>query len=187
MPPLDRYRGFALLAYFLLGGLGVVVAWGLELSPFSVEPWIPFPPPMGPLFSVLLGATLALGAVAATRLLVARWGWARALHDELRPAVHGVRTPTLAALALASALGEELFFRGLLLQVLGVVGSSVLFGILHQVRGRARWVWAVWAFVMGLAFAVVFKLTGSLVGPVLAHFLVNLVNLRYLRDHKLAV
>jgi membrane protease YdiL (CAAX protease family) len=136
-------------------------------------------------FSALLGATLAMAAIAATRLLVARWEWARDLHAELRPAVHGVGDATIVMLALASAVGEELFFRGLLVPLAGVVLSSVIFGVLHQVRGRSRWAWAGWAFVMGLGFAAIFRMTGSLVGAVLAHFVVNLVNLRFLRDVKL--
>jgi membrane protease YdiL (CAAX protease family) len=36
---------------------------------------------------------------------------------------------------------------------------------------------------MGLAFASLYKLTGSLAGPILAHVTVNAVNLRYLRDN----
>jgi membrane protease YdiL (CAAX protease family) len=186
---LERWRGIALLAYFLLGTLGVAVAMALDLNPIALAPgeaWVAFPPGYGQLFSALLGATLALAAVAATRMLVARWEWARALHAELRPAVHGVDEATLGLLALASALGEELFFRGLLVQVAGVVLSSLAFGVLHQVRGRARWAWAGWACIMGFGFAAIFKMTGSLGGAILAHFAVNWVNLRFLRDARVS-
>ena len=86
-------------------------------------------------------------------------------------------------MALASGVGEELFFRGCLTPLVGVFLSSAAFGVLHQVRGRARWAWAGWATVMGLAFATIYELTGHLVGPILAHVTINLVNLRYLRDH----
>jgi hypothetical protein len=182
---LERWRDHALLAYFLLGALGVALALALDMNPLATGAWLAFPPGAGPVFSALLGATLALAAIAATRMLVARREWARALHAELRPSVHGVADGTLALLALASAAGEELFFRGLLTPLLGVVLSSLAFGVLHQVRGRARWAWAIWAFVMGLGFAAIFRMTGSLVGSVLAHFVVNLVNLRFLRDVRL--
>jgi hypothetical protein len=180
---LERWRGLALLAYFLLGALGVAVTMALDSSPVATEPWIAFPPGYGQLFSALLGATLAMAAVAATRLVVGRWEWARALHGELRPAVHGVGDGTIVLLAVASGVGEELFFRGLLVQVVGIVISSLAFGLLHQVRGKARWAWAVWAFVMGLGFSAIFKMTGSLLGAILAHVAVNWVNLRFLRDH----
>jgi membrane protease YdiL (CAAX protease family) len=39
-----------------------------------------------------------------------------------------------------------------------------------------------WATVMGLAFGLVFRVTGSLVGPMIAHVAINAVNLRLLRD-----
>jgi membrane protease YdiL (CAAX protease family) len=40
-----------------------------------------------------------------------------------------------------------------------------------------------WATATGLLFALVFRATGSLVGPVVAHAAINAVNLRYLRDN----
>jgi hypothetical protein len=36
---------------------------------------------------------------------------------------------------------------------------------------------------MGALFGLVFAATGSLVGPLVAHFAINHVNLRFLRDH----
>jgi hypothetical protein len=86
-------------------------------------------------------------------------------------------------MAIASGLGEELFFRGWLTPYVGVLASAVAFGAVHQVRGRARWAWAAWAAVMGLAFGSIYRLTGNLAGPIVAHVTVNALNLRYLRDH----
>ena len=53
--------------------------------------------------------------------------------------------------------------------------------IAHGVDG-INWV-GVWATVMGLAFGALFQLTGSLMGPIAAHALINGVNLTYLRAH----
>jgi membrane protease YdiL (CAAX protease family) len=97
--------------------------------------------------------------------------------------VHGAGEASLLAVAVASAAGEELLFRGLLVQVVGVVASSVVFGALHQVRGTARWGWMAWATAMGLLFGALFAATGSLVGPLVAHAGINHVNLRFLRDN----
>jgi membrane protease YdiL (CAAX protease family) len=36
---------------------------------------------------------------------------------------------------------------------------------------------------MGLLFALVFALTGNLVGPIAAHMAINAANLRFVRDH----
>ncbi len=167
-------------------GLLLVVALGLAAlrgeSPFITTPSLPLGGAALVAASLALGAALAVLTVVATRWLVRRVVWARRLHETLRPAVKDASTGQLLGMAVMSGLGEELFFRGLLVPALGVVASSLLFGVLHQVPGRARFVWAGWATVMGLAFAAIFRLTGSLAGPVLAHVAINAVNLVFLRD-----
>jgi membrane protease YdiL (CAAX protease family) len=89
----------------------------------------------------------------------------------------------IVALASASSLGEELFFRGWLQPLVGVVAQAAIFGAAHQVRGPGRWVWIGWAAAVGLAFGAVFELTGSLAGPLLAHAVINAHGLAFLRDH----
>jgi membrane protease YdiL (CAAX protease family) len=129
-----------------------------------------------------MGGLLAGATVLASRILARRTAWTRALHEALRPAVRTADGLTIACMALSSGVGEELLFRGLLVPILGVCGSSLAFGLLHQVRGPARWVWAGWACVMGALFALVFTITGSIAGAVLAHVAINAANLRYVRD-----
>jgi membrane protease YdiL (CAAX protease family) len=104
------------------------------------------------------------------------------LHADLRPAVRDAGDGTILVLGLASGIAEELFFRGLLAPALGLVVSSVAFGGLHQLRGRVGWIWASWACVMGLLFGSLFLATGSLLGPIVAHASINVMNLRFLRD-----
>ena len=96
--------------------------------------------------------------------------------------VHEASTAAIVGMAVASGVAEELFFRGTLLPWIGVVPSAIVFGLVHQVRGPARWLWVGWATVMGLLLGALYRATGDLVGPVLAHVLVNLFNLLYLRD-----
>jgi membrane protease YdiL (CAAX protease family) len=54
---------------------------------------------------------------------------------------------------------------------------------LHQLPGPSRWIWVSWAFLVGLALGALFELTGSLLGPLAAHALVNGVNLSFLKNH----
>jgi membrane protease YdiL (CAAX protease family) len=173
----------ALASYVAMATVASGIAVVLGRSPLACDGWLGAEGEASWLLS--LGAGVALGAitVAATRVLMRRAPWARALHVALRPAVHGASDGAIAALAVTSALGEELLFRGVLVPLVGVVVSSVLFGLLHQVRGPARWAWMAWATVMGTAFATVFALTGSLAGPVVAHAAINHANLRFLRDN----
>jgi membrane protease YdiL (CAAX protease family) len=74
-------------------------------------------------------------------------------------------------------------FRALLQPWLGLVPQAVIFGLVHQVPGKSRWVWVAWATVMGLALGAIFAGTGSLVGPLIAHAVINGFNLQYLKSH----
>jgi membrane protease YdiL (CAAX protease family) len=172
-----------LAAYLGIGGAAAAVSTALGRDPLSCEGWLGMTGVAGALVSLGLGVCVGALTIAGTRRMVRRVGWARALHVALRPAVRGSGDGWLLAVAVASALGEELLFRGLLVPMVGVVLSSLLFGALHQVRGEARWGWAAWAAGMGLLFATVFAATGSLVGPIAGHLAINAANLRFLRDN----
>ena len=92
-------------------------------------------------------------------------------------------TSSIGLVAVLSSLGEELLFRGLLQPGVGLVAQALLFGAAHQMPGPSRWVWVAWATVTGLLLGAMFQLTGSLLGPICAHALVNGINLSYLRAH----
>jgi CAAX protease family protein len=171
-----------LFVYLFVGAAAALVALAFGVDPLVTEPWLGTTGVSGALLSVGVGTLVAAATVAATRAMLHRAEWARALHADLRPAVRDADGVTLALFALASGVGEELLFRGLGVQVLGIVLSSLAFGALHRVRGRARWPYLVWATLMGLAFGVLFRMTGSLAGPIVAHVAVNAANLRLLRD-----
>jgi membrane protease YdiL (CAAX protease family) len=186
-------RGFSIatvagrigVGYALLGTLAVALALALrEGVPWVYnDPWRSFAPLEAQAVSAALGLGLALVVVLGTRVTVARYPWAKRLHIELRPIAHGLVVWQIAVIAGFSSLGEELLFRGLLQPWIGVLPTAVVFGLCHQIPGQARWVWVCWATAVGLAFGAIFAFTGSLLGPLLAHALINAINLSYLRDH----
>ena len=95
------------------------------------------------------------------------------------------RVDGIIVLAGASSIGEEIFFRGALLPVIGLVGSSAIFALLH-IGPKARHLpWTASSFVVGLLFGAMFQWTGDLTGPVVAHFLVNFLNLRHVAQVEL--
>ena len=148
------------------------------------EPWIELSPVLAHLYSLLLGLTLGLMAVAATLLLVRRTVWAKTLHEELRPLATGLPTSGVIALAVFSALGEEMLFRSVLQPATNLWIQALVFGLAHQLPGKARFTWALWATIMGLLFGALFQATGSLLGPIVAHATINGMNLRFLQSHK---
>ena len=85
-------------------------------------------------------------------------------------------------LAVASAIGEEIFFRGALMPAIGLWASSAIFALLH-IGPKVRFLpWTLSSFVAGVVFGQLFLWTGDLSGPVVAHFSVNALNLRYLSN-----
>jgi uncharacterized protein len=178
-------QGPAPLALAVYGALTIItvgIAFVRGRSPLETEGWLDLPEWAGHLASVVGSIIVAVVTVRATRTFVDRWGWAKTLHADLRPTIRDAGDMTLLVLGISSGVAEELFFRGLLAPVLGLFLSSIAFGALHRLRGRTGWIWASWAGVMGLIFGALFLATGSLVGPIVAHASINVLNLRFLRD-----
>jgi uncharacterized protein len=183
----DRERGLAArlsVAYVAMAALGGgLAAKFVDGGPWSVpEPWLELPSLVAASASASAGVALAFALVVSSRYAMARATWAGELAEALSPIASRLSDRGILAVALLSSLGEELLFRALLMPLLGVLGSSLLFGLIHQVRGPARWVWVAWATGAGLGFAALLQAFGSIVGPVVAHALVNAANLSFLRS-----
>jgi membrane protease YdiL (CAAX protease family) len=124
----------------------------------------------------------------ATQRAMARTRWGRALSRALLDSVLDLRPAQVPVLALAAAVGEELFFRGALLQALeGGFGfpvaaglSSVAFGLVHVPNHRGLRSWPLAAMVLGLAFAALTHFTGEVLSAIAAHAVLNHENLRWL-------
>jgi uncharacterized protein len=178
--------GRASVAYSLIAIAALALAHGFERGSLFVYqgPWLPLVGVEAHAFSTVLGCTFAAAIVVGTRVLVKNADWAKNLHRDLRPMTVGLDGTGIVIIAALSALAEELVFRGLLLPWLGVLPQALIFGVVHaQLSGPSRWVWVAWASVVGLALGAMFALTGSLLGPLLAHALINGLNLGYLKSH----
>jgi membrane protease YdiL (CAAX protease family) len=135
--------------------------------------------------SPFVGVAFGLGVVFLSRLAVHRMEWARVLHREFHAVVHELSAREILVLAVASSAGEELFFRGALLPVVGLLPSSALFAALH-VRPQLRFLpWTAMSFIIGLAMGLMFIQLGDLGAPIAAHFTINLLNLNYIAKHEL--
>ncbi|MEO8275181.1 MAG: CPBP family intramembrane glutamic endopeptidase [Thermoanaerobaculia bacterium] len=125
------------------------------------------------------GVGLATGA-----LLLAFW-WllrryvtaARALEQELARLLAPLTLAEALSLALMSAVAEELFFRGALQGALGFLPTALIFALLHSGPGKSFRTWTLFALVGGLILGTLVALRGPLGGAILAHLVVNGVNL----------
>jgi membrane protease YdiL (CAAX protease family) len=132
----------------------------------------------------------AAGALAGLAIVLLS-GWltrATSAGDRLARALArlvGRRTTSeCALLALASGIGEEAFFRGAMQPALGLAATSVVFALAHFAPRRDLLAWTPFSLAAGLALGGLFEATGNLVAPVVAHVVVNAVNLRLLsRDY----
>ncbi|HTV25662.1 MAG TPA: CPBP family intramembrane glutamic endopeptidase [Polyangiaceae bacterium] len=186
-------------AYALMGGVALALIWArgtplLHPSPTpgmqALAPALESPAldaSSAHLWSLSGGLIFGLFVVALSRLTVQRFDWARRLHLELRPFARGLDATGIVVLALLSSAGEELLFRGLLQPWMGLWPQALLFGLVHQMPGPSRWTWVTWALVVGLALGALYEFTGSLLGPIVAHALVNGLNLHFLKHHTPAV
>ena len=133
--------------------------------------------------SIVMGGVLAVATVATTRALLRRAAWARELERELQPIIDPLSSTEVVLLAMVSGCAEELFFRGAMQPAIGLVATSVVFGIAHTGPKRVFVAWSLWAGVMGLLFGLIFELTGVLFGAVLAHVVINARNMATMKRH----
>lgn len=122
----------------------------------------------------LLGAPLAVAVV--TLLLGARWlasfrRVAVAVLDEVRPT-----RGDMLLISINAGFAEELFFRGVLQPMIGLLAASFVFALLHTGLPRSRNVilFAVYAFAMGVLLGVVAGRSG-LVAAMVAHAVYDFV------------
>jgi len=163
--------------------LGVAAQWDWRSPLIHPAPWLVLDPWTSNAYSGCIGLAFGGLVVALTPPLVTHTTWVRELHRELRPIARAMSPLAVLLVGPASAFVEEVLFRGLLQPAVGLLPQALIFGAVHYLPGRSRWVWAIWAALVGLVLGAVFELTGSLVGPIVAHALINWLNLRYLRRH----
>ncbi len=176
-PPLSRatlviglYAAMGIVAFLIAAGRGDPDLYRLGGSP---EAW---QLGAGPLVGVALG----LAVVGGTRIATKRFQWARDLHTSFRDLLGPLTGREIVILALASSIGEELLFRGALLPWVGVWIQAAVFAALHIGPGRRFLPWTASALALGVAFGLIAKWTGNLGGPIVAHFVINFLNLKYI-------
>lgn len=121
--------------------------------------------------AVTIAALLAMGTILA---LLDQAGLYEAEESALVPQLQALLTPAvIVAVPVLAAVTEEVFFRGYLQPRIGIIASSVLFGLVHSGYGTVLQLVA--PFGLGLLFAYLFQRTGSLWAPIAAHFMFDFI------------
>ena len=126
------------------------------------------------------GIVVGLGVVRTFRWMEPRYMWLHRLRHEFRDVLGPLSRLEIFALAAASSVGEEFLFRGAMLDNWGLIASTVVFGLIHVPPRWSLWPWTASALVMGLLLGALTLATGNLGAAVLAHFVVNYLNLGHI-------
>ena len=128
--------------------------------------------------SLLLGALSAAATVSLGLLAYRLLPVLREIAEEIAPRlVDGAERSGLVLVSIFSGVGEETFFRGALQPEFGLVVASLVFGLFHIGPDRRYLVWTAWALLAGFMFGALYKITGGLLAPILAHSTHNAVTL----------
>jgi membrane protease YdiL (CAAX protease family) len=134
-----------------------------------------------------LGLASGLFLVGLWELVGRRFASARRFEELLGGILGPLDTSQAIGLALLSGFAEELFFRGAVQDAWGFWIASALFAALHTGRQQGLWVWTVFALLAGLLFGGLVLLAGNLLPAIVAHVVVNAINLRRLARRGIAV
>jgi membrane protease YdiL (CAAX protease family) len=141
---------------------------------------------LGPVFATILGVSTGIVALVSWDIAAKYFESLRNLWALLRTALGPQTVWAVFALALSSSIAEELLFRGLVQAHIGLVFTSILFGVLHKQPDSYFGIWAAFATIAGLIFGLLHDWSGGLLAPILAHFVINLVNLYRLTRYRKA-
>ena len=127
-----------------------------------------------------LAAGAGVALIGAWRLMAHLSGRARELERELAKMLGPLQPTEILALALLSGFAEELFFRGAMQASWGWLPTTIVFALIHTGPGPSYRMWTAFAALAGLVLGGLMLWRGNLLAPVLAHVLVNGINLQRL-------
>ncbi|MEO8874013.1 MAG: CPBP family intramembrane glutamic endopeptidase, partial [Polyangiaceae bacterium] len=159
--------------------IAALAAYLVRDNPLETASWLGLHGAPALALSLAEGALVAVVFVFCTRFWGENFAAGKLLTRDLSAKAAGLSTRQIVFVAASAAITEEIFFRGALAPTCGVFVSALLFGAMHFRSGLA---WSALAAVFGAALGVVFLSSGSLAGPVFAHFAVDAIALLAARD-----
>ena len=104
--------------------------------------------------------------------------------NDIRIIFSNCRLIDLCFISVCAGVAEELLFRGVIQVKVGIIGASIIFGLLHFITPA----YCIITTIMGFYLGFLFQYYESILIPIQLHFVYDLVALIYLRyfsvDHK---
>ena len=136
-----------------------------------------------PLADATLGLAVALPIVGLSRQITPRFVLTRRLARALARATGALGWPSCLLIAASSAVGEELLFRAVIQERLGIGVGVILFAAAHVPLERDLLLYPVFALGAGAILGGLYHATEATMAPIACHFVVNLLNLRWIGQH----
>ncbi|MCC7136791.1 MAG: CPBP family intramembrane metalloprotease [Planctomycetes bacterium] len=176
-PPVSAAPAPRRLLHTAAGFYGITFLFAVGYAVFSGKIGVLLgeetPAPGSLLAALAVGTAIVLVCLAAEKTVPVVSRAADALARLLGP----MSARDAVVLALLSGIAEELLFRGALWPHLGLAGTTLLFGLVHVVPRRALLLYPLFATGAGLVLGLLREGSGSVAPPMIAHVLVNGVNL----------
>lgn len=177
-PPQREVVRIILVFYSAMALVGLAAVWLRAGEWNDVEP-LALVAPGWPLH-LLVTIILALAVHIGTRWAARRFQSVRQTGRDLKSFLGHLSPSAIAIAAVASGVGEELFFRAWLLNEIGLILSSFIFGMVHIPPSRKWLYWPVFATAMGFALGWLYTWSCSILFPIMLHAGINYLNLRFM-------
>ena len=167
------------MAAVMYGLMSVIaLVWGLSRG--LVASWWGFDSLMDVPPAVALGVGAGLSGVLISQHLDRTVEAIRRLGDRFASILGGTSTKEAVLLAAFSSVGEELLFRGCMQEEWGLWPATIVFAVVHTGPQKLFLWWTASAFVFGLGLGWLYEHQGGLLAPILMHFVINALNIRFL-------
>ena len=127
------------------------------------------------LLDLLVGLSAAAFIIGLSIFSSRNFLWAQLLEDEFSKVLAPLQIWEIALIALLSGLVEETLFRGAIQPVLGLIPTSLLFGLAHFVPRKVFLPWSAYATFAGFLLGSITELRKNLFPVILAHCVINFV------------
>ena len=123
-------------------------------------------------YTILGLAVIFIGSIVISQVMMHFGLWDQA---KVRERITGMPWYVLLLAVTIVPISEELFFRGLLLNKIGILPSSILFAAAHFAYGSTAEI--IITFLIGLWFAYICKRSKSVLPTMVIHLIYNLLSI----------
>ena len=176
-PESSVWLRWGLIFYAAMVAMALLWRWGIAQEPVWFVSRAAAEQGWAPGRDILLGLLVGGALVLVSQGLTSHTGWGRRLEQAMGESLGSLKVSHALVLAGASSLGEEMLFRGALQPTVGWALASLCFGLVHFVPRRDFLPWTLFAIVAGGILGGLVIWTGNLLAAVVAHAVVNGINL----------